>query len=377
MAASPTLDLALALIGRPSITPDDGGCQQLLSQRLAAHGFRIEWMNVAGVTNLWARYGDQAPLLCFAGHTDVVPPGKLTDWHSDPFSPEIRDGLLYGRGAADMKSSLAAMVVAAESFLAQHPKPAGSLAFLLTSDEEGAAINGTRWVMEQLNARGERIDYCVVGEPSSRERLGDQIKQGRRGSLNARLRVIGKQGHVAYPHLADNPIHRVAPTLARLCAEVWDQGSETFPPTSLQISNLQAGVGAENVIPCELTAQFNLRFAPQDIEQLKQRVQALFEQNGLEYQLEWTLSGEPFFTAEGALIAATREAIRTVVGYEPLLSTDGGTSDGRFIAPTGAEVIELGPLNATIHKVNEAVPVADLEPLTAIYAQILERILQP
>ncbi|MBK5968429.1 MULTISPECIES: succinyl-diaminopimelate desuccinylase [Thiorhodovibrio] len=411
---SSVLELAKALIARPSITPEDAGCQTLLSERLSALGFRLESMAFGDVTNLWARLGDKPPLVCFAGHTDVVPPGPRAHWHSDPFVPVVRDGQLFGRGAADMKSSLAAMVVACEQFLAQHPKPVGSIALLITSDEEGPAVDGTRRVIEALQARGEQIDYCVVGEPSCQDRLGDQIRNGRRGSLNAKLRIRGKQGHVAYPSLADNPIHRLSAILGPLCAEVWDQGNDYFPPTSFQISNIHSGTGAENVIPGELELLCNWRFSTElTPEQIQQRFVALLNgagvnhagrnqpgQNhsgldhaalddakmnqaagqstaGMEYAIDWRLSGEPFLTPAGKLTKATAAAIKAVTGVETRLSTSGGTSDGRFIAPTGTQVVELGPLNATIHKVDECVPVADLEPLAAIYAGILERLLAP
>lgn len=375
--SSSVLDLAQALIARPSITPDDAGCQALIAERLAARGFRLESMPFGAVSNLWARYGDDPPVVCLAGHTDVVPPGPRTHWSSDPFVPEVREGLLYGRGAADMKGALAALVIAAEEFVAAVPQPRGSVALLLTSDEEGEAVDGTARVIERLNARGERIDYCLLGEPSSDQRLADRLKNGRRGSLNARLRILGKQGHVAYPQLADNPIHRFAPALVRLCHEVWDRGNAYFPPTVLQVSNLHAGTGAENVIPGELEVRFNLRFSTElDVATIQRRVSALLDQDGLDYRLDWHLSGLPFLTPPGRLVDAATEAVRNVLGYTPQLSTDGGTSDGRFIAPTGAEVIELGPLNETIHQVNECVAVADLIALVQIYRHILARLLQ-
>ncbi|MBK1647838.1 succinyl-diaminopimelate desuccinylase [Rhabdochromatium marinum] len=378
---SPTFELARELIARPSVTPEDAGCQELLGQRLSALGFELETLRCGEVTNLWARRGDQAPLVCLAGHTDVVPPGPLEHWHSHPFQPEVRDGMLYGRGAVDMKSSLAAMVVACEQFLAQCPAPRGSLALLLTSDEEGPARDGTRRVMEILTERGERIDYCVVGEPSSQERLGDQVRNGRRGSLNAQLKLRGRQGHVAYPQLADNPIHRLSQILGPLCAEVWDQGNAYFPPTSFQISNLHSGTGAENVIPGELELLCNWRFSTEITpDQIKQRFRARLQEAGFDLSaadaLRWRLSGEPFLTPTGTLTTATTAAIAAVMdGLQTRLSTSGGTSDGRFIAPSGAEVVELGPLNATIHTVNECIAVADLEPLAAIYAEVLRRLL--
>lgn len=373
---SDVLELTRQLIARRSITPEDAGCQDLLGDRLAALGFGVERLAFGEVTNLWARFGTTGPLLCFAGHTDVVPPGPLTQWASDPFQPEVRDGMIYGRGAADMKSSLAAMLVACKHFLARHPQPAGSIAFLITSDEEGPAVDGTRRVVEALQARGEQIDYCVVGEPSSEVRLGDQVRNGRRGSLNARLRILGRQGHVAYPHLAENPIHQLGTILGPLCAETWDRGNPYFPPTSFQISNIQSGTGAENVIPGDLELLCNWRFSTELTPgQIQERFEQLLAAAGLEFELDWRLSGEPFLTPEGRLTEAVARAIRDVTGAETRLSTSGGTSDGRFIAPTGAQVIELGPLNATIHKTNECVPVADLEPLAAIYAGILERLL--
>lgn len=373
---SPTLELARALIRRPSVTPEDAGCQALMAERLAAIGFSIEPMPFGEVTNLWARRGDSGPLLCLAGHTDVVPPGPLEDWTSPPFEPSIRDGRLYGRGAADMKGSLAALVTAVESFVAEHPAHRGSIAFLLTSDEEGPSIDGTVRVVERLQARGEHIDWALVAEPSSQERLGDTIKNGRRGSLNGFLRVQGKQGHVAYPHLAQNPFHRCAQALANLCAEVWDQGNAHFPPTSLQIANLNMGTGAENVIPGHLAAQFNLRFSTElTVEVIDRRVRRILDAGGFDYELKWRRSGNPFLTPAGELVEATRSAIAQVQGFETRLSTSGGTSDGRFIAPLGAEVVELGPLNASIHQVDEHVGVEELDRLSSIYQGILQRLL--
>lgn len=383
---SATLDLALELIRRPSVTPVDAGCQELLATRLAALGFQVERLRFGEVDNLWARLGQAEPLFVFAGHTDVVPPGPLEQWTSPPFAPAIREGWLYGRGAADMKSSLAAMITACEGFLAVQPQPRGSIAFLITSDEEGAAVEGTVKVMERLEARGEKITWCLVGEPSSSAQLGDVIKNGRRGSLNGRLRLRGLQGHVAYPHLAQNPIHVIGPILTVLADEVWDQGDEFFPPTSFQISNLHSGTGAVNVIPGDLELLFNFRFSPAiTVAQLQERIRLIMDTGLLneevktgqvfQYDLEWSLSGLPFFTAPGELVAATVAAIRAETGQEPELSTSGGTSDGRFIAPTGAQVIELGPLNATIHQLNERVAVADLEPLSRIYQGVLERLL--
>jgi succinyl-diaminopimelate desuccinylase len=378
MAMSPTLELARELIRRPSVTPADAGCQTLMAGRLAAIGFHIEPMPFGEVVNLWARRGVERPLLCFAGHTDVVPTGPLDEWDSPPFEPSVRDGRLFGRGACDMKGSLAAMVTAVEAFVADHPDHAGSIAFLLTSDEEGPSIDGTRRVMERLEQRGEKIDYALVGEPSARERLGDVIKNGRRGSLNGVLRVHGRQGHVAYPHLAKNPLHACVETLAALCTEVWDQGNEHFPPTSFQIANLHMGTGAENVIPGRLEAQFNLRFSTElTPETIQARVRKILDAGGFEYDLDWRLSGNPFLTPAGALVAASREAIAAVTGIETLLSTSGGTSDGRFIGPTGAQVVELGPVNATIHQINESVGVAELDDLSRIYQGILKRLLVP
>lgn len=373
---SATLDLARELIRRRSVTPQDAGCQALLAERLAALGFRNEAMPFGEVTNLWARRGDAAPLLCFAGHTDVVPPGPLERWSCDPFDPQIREGMLYGRGAADMKGSLAAMVTATEAFVREHPDHAGSIAFLITSDEEGPARNGTVKVVEALQARGEKIDWCLVGEPSSAERVGDTIKNGRRGSLGARLVVHGKQGHVAYPRRARNPLHAFAPALAELVAEEWDRGNEFFPPTSFQISNLNMGTGAGNVIPGHLEALFNLRFSTElTADDIRRRVQSILDRGGLDYEIDWRLSGEPFLTASGTLVDAARAAIREATGIETQLSTAGGTSDGRFIAPTGAQVVELGPVNATIHQVDECVGVDELDQLAAIYRRLMERLL--
>ena len=375
---SPTLELARELIRRPSVTPDDAGCQDLIAERLAAIGFRIEPMPFGDVQNLWARRGDSGPLFCLAGHTDVVPTGPLGDWTSPPFEPTVRDGMLYGRGSADMKGSIAAMVTAVESFVAERPDHEGSIAFLITSDEEGPSIDGTVRVVERLQARGERIDYALVGEPSCRERLGDTLKVGRRGSLTGLLTVHGKQGHVAYPQLALNPFHAAAPALAALCAEVWDQGNEHFPPTTFQIANLNMGTGADNVIPGRLIAQFNLRFGTElTADLIDRRVRTILDRGGFRYDLDWKLSGNPFLTPAGSLVAATREAIRELHGIETQLSTTGGTSDGRFIAPTGAQVVELGPLNASIHQVDECVAVADLDALSEIYRGILGRLLGP
>jgi len=373
---SPTLALARELIRRPSVTPNDAGCQPLMAERLAALGFAIEPMRFGNVDNLWARRGSDGPLFCFAGHTDVVPPGPLDQWESNPFDPQVRDGRLYGRGACDMKGSLAAMITATEAFLAAYPDHRGSIAFLITSDEEGPATDGTVRMVETLSARGEQIHYALVGEPSSHQRLGDIVKIGRRGSLNGLLHVRGKQGHVAYPQLADNPVHRAAPALADLCAEVWDQGNPHFPPTSFQISNVQAGTGADNVIPGELTALFNLRFSTElTPELIQRRIEAILGRHGLDYRIDWRLSGNPFLTEPAELYAATRAAIEAETGDPPTPSTTGGTSDGRFIAPTGAQVLELGPVNATIHKINECVGVDELDRLSDIYQGILTRLL--
>ncbi len=375
---STTLELARELIRRPSVTPHDAGCQELIADRLAAIGFSIEPMPFGDVQNLWARRGDSGPLFCLAGHTDVVPTGPPEDWTSPPFEASIRDGMLYGRGAADMKGSIAAMVTAVEGFVAEHPDHAGSIALLITSDEEGPSVDGTVRVIERLQARGERIDYALVGEPSCLERLGDTLKVGRRGSLTGLLTVHGKQGHVAYPLRALNPFHAAAPALAALCAEVWDQGNDHFPPTTFQIANLNMGTGADNVIPGRLVAQFNLRFGTElTAEAIDQRVRAILDRGGFRYDLTWNLSGNPFLTPAGSLVAATREAIRELQGIETQLSTTGGTSDGRFIAPTGAQVVELGPLNASIHQVDECVAVADLDALAEIYRGILRRLLLP
>ena len=373
---SATFDLACELIRRPSVTPDDSGCQRLMAERLQALGFCIEPMRFGDVDNLWARRGDTGPLFCFAGHTDVVPPGPAGSWASPPFEPSVRDGLLHGRGAADMKSSLAAMVTATEAFVAERPAHPGSIAFLLTSDEEGPAVDGTVRVIETLEARGEKIRWCLVGEPTSVDRVGDVIKNGRRGSLNGRLRVVGRQGHVAYPHLALNPLHAFAPVLAALVATEWDRGNAHFPPTTFQVSNLNAGTGAENVIPGELTAWLNFRFSTEvDAPTLQRRVEAQLDQAGLTYELEWRLSGKPFLTPAGELVDAARAAVRAVCGYDAELSTSGGTSDGRFIAPTGAQVLELGPRNATIHQIDECVGLDELDALHAVYLEVLRRLL--
>ena len=370
---SAALELTLELMRRASLSPDDQGCLDVIGERLAAIGFVNERLPFGPVDNLWARRGRAAPMLCFAGHTDVVPAGPREDWASDPFVPQIRDGRLYGRGAADMKSGLAAMVVAAERFVARHPDYRGTLAFLLTSDEEGPSVDGTRRVIETLESRNEHIDWCVIGEPSSHEILGDTIKVGRRGSLSGRLTIHGTQGHVAYPQLADNPVHRFAPALAELATVRWDAGNEYFQPTGFQVSNIAAGTGAPNVIPGELKLRFNLRFSTvQTVETLQRAVIAILDRHGLDYTLEWFVSGQPFLTAPGVLTDLVLRAVRDVTGRTAATSTTGGTSDGRFIAPTGAQVVELGVVNATIHKVDEHVNVADIDLLARIYERVME-----
>ena len=371
-----TLALCCDLISRPSVTPEDAGCQQLMMDRLAAIGFTCTALRFGDVDNFWAERGTAGPILVFAGHTDVVPTGPLEQWHSPPFAPTLVDGVLYGRGAADMKGSLAAMLVACEEFVAAHPDHNGRIGFLITSDEEGDAVNGTVRVIEHLQQQGKAIDWCLVGEPSSTVTLGDVIKNGRRGSLGALLTVRGIQGHIAYPHLADNPIHRALPALQALATEVWDEGNEFFPPTSMQISNINGGTGATNVIPGTVQVRFNFRFSTEVTEaDLRRRTAAILDAHGLDYELRWTLSGQPFLTASGALVEATVGSINEVTGLTPELSTAGGTSDGRFIAPTGAQVVEVGPVNATIHKLNEEVLAADLPRLAAIYRGILARLL--
>jgi len=376
---SATLELTEDLIRRDSVTPDDKGCQQLLADRLAAIGFEIEHLRFGQegdwTDNIWARRGKTGSVFAFAGHTDVVPTGPVENWQSDPFIPEIRDGLLYGRGTADMKGSIAAMVTACERFIAEYPDHDGSIAFLITSDEEGPATGGTIKVIETLEARNEKIDWCLVGEPSSTDKVGDIVKNGRRGSLNGYLTIKGKQGHIAYPHLAENPIHLMAPVLAELCAVEWDQGNEDFPPTSFQVSNLNSGTGVTNVIPGNADIIFNFRYSTESThEQLQQTVVSVLEKQGLDFDLRWELSGKPFRTASGALVDSVKTAITEITGYETELSTSGGTSDGRFIAPTGAQVVELGPLNATIHQVDECVSVADLDTLSDIYQTLLQHL---
>ena len=386
---SATLELTQDLISRTSVTPADAGCQEVMGKRLAALGFEVETLRYGSVENFWAKRRGTTqlvagkdrdvasdPVLCFAGHTDVVPTGPLEEWRTNPFVPTLRDGVLYGRGAADMKSGLAAMITATEEFVQACPRHRGTIAFLITSDEEGPSVDGTKRVVETLNARGEQIDYCVVGEPSSERAVGDTLKIGRRGSLSGRLTVHGVQGHVAYPHQAENPVHTLAPALAELTSRVWDAGNEFFQPTTFQISNLNAGTGAPNVIPGELKARFNLRYSPvQTVEALRKTVEDILQRHGVRYTLEWYVSGEPFYTPPGALSAAAVEAVKSVVGTAPKLSTGGGTSDGRFIAPMGAQVIELGVTNATIHKVNECVRVEEIDLLHRMYSGLLQRLL--
>ncbi|HEU4855553.1 MAG TPA: succinyl-diaminopimelate desuccinylase [Nitrosospira sp.] len=371
-----TLALAQMLIARRSPTPFDNGCQEILIDRLEKIGFNIERIRCGEVDNLWARRGTGAPLICFAGHTDVVPTGPLEKWESDPFDPVTRNGRLYGRGAADMKGSIAAFITAIEAFVAEHPDHDGSIALLITSDEEGIAVDGTVRVVEALKARNELIDYCIVGEPTSVDKLGDMIKNGRRGSLSGTLTVKGIQGHIAYPHLAKNPIHLAAPAIAELANTKWDEGNEYFPPTTWQISNINGGTGAANVIPGEVTILFNFRFSTAStVESLKTRVHEILDRHNLEYDLQWENSGKPYLTPKGNLVDAVSAAIRTVTGIEPELSTSGGTSDGRFIADICPQVVELGPRNATIHKINEYVEVADLEQLPQIYRLTIQRLL--
>ncbi|EOX3351151.1 succinyl-diaminopimelate desuccinylase [Vibrio cholerae] len=376
MTDSPVLALAKDLISRQSVTPADAGCQDLMIERLKALGFEIESMVFEDTTNFWARRGTQSPLFVFAGHTDVVPAGPLAQWHTPPFEPTVIDGFLHGRGAADMKGSLACMIVAVERFIAEHPVHQGSIGFLITSDEEGPFINGTVRVVETLMARNELIDMCIVGEPSSTLAVGDVVKNGRRGSITGDLKVKGTQGHVAYPHLANNPVHKALPALAELAATQWDDGNAYFPPTSFQIPNLQAGTGASNVIPGEFDVQFNFRFSTElTDEEIKRRVHSVLDAHGLDYDVKWTLSGQPFLTDTGELLAAVVAAVEEVNHQAPALLTTGGTSDGRFIAQMGAQVVELGPVNATIHKVNECVRIADLEKLTDMYQKTLNHLL--
>lgn len=373
---SDTLILLKELIRRESVTPFDAGCQDLLAQRLSTLGFIDERMNFADTQNLWLRRGQNPPLFVFLGHTDVVPTGPISNWNTPPFEPTIRDGKLYGRGAADMKGGIAAFITALERFVSQHPQHKGSIAVMLTSDEEGIATHGVVKMVDVLEQRGDKIDWCLVGEPSSDQKIGDVIRVGRRGSLCAKLTVFGIQGHVAYPELAENPIHRFAPALKALTEESWDQGNAFFPPTRLQVSNINSGTGAENIIPGQLDVQFNLRFCTElDESTIKARTQGILDKHGLKYDLQWRLSGNPFLTTQGQLIDATHAAIKSVCGFDTVDDTGGGTSDGRFIAPTGAQVIELGPLNASIHKVNEHIGLEELGTLSQIYEQILVNLL--
>ena len=370
------LELACELINRPSVTPDDQGCLEIIADRLKTIGFEVEPMPFGEVSNLWARRGHNSPLLCFAGHTDVVPPGPRDQWRNDPFAAEVHEGKLFGRGAADMKGALAAMVCACERFFADHPETIGSLAFLLTSDEEGLAVDGTRKVVENLQARGVAIDYCVVGEPSSARQLGDTLRVGRRGSLNGHLKIVGTQGHVAYPEKAHNPIHDAASAITALTTAHWDNGNRDFPPTSFQFSNIRGGTGASNVIPGDVALDFNFRFSPESsAESLQQRCTLILDALALDYQISWELSGQPFYTADSPLLEAARRAISEVCEISAETSTGGGTSDGRFIAPAGAAVVELGLLNQSIHQINENTPVADLLELSKIYERIMELLL--
>ncbi len=373
---SQTLELTQNLMARRSVTPADEGCQDVMIGRLEALGFRIERLRYGNVENFWARRGSDGPLFCFAGHTDVVPTGPLEEWRTDPFVPSIRDGVLFGRGAADMKSGLAAMITATEEFVATHPQHKGSIAYLITSDEEGPSVDGTKRVVETLSSRNERIDWCIVGEPSSEQLMGDTIKVGRRGSFSGRLTVHGVQGHVAYPHLAENPVHTLAPALAELTSREWDKGTEHFQPTTFQVSNLNAGTGAPNVIPGELKARFNLRYSPvQTQEGLKEVVESILRKHKVRFSIEWYVSGEPFYTPPGRLSEAVGAAVQDAVGLRPKLSTGGGTSDGRFIAPLGAQVVELGVVNTTIHKVNECVRIEEIDALHRMYFNVLRNLL--
>jgi len=376
MTDSATISLAKDLISRASVTPEDAGCQEVMIARLEAIGFQVERMRFGEVDNFWARRGTEHPVLAFAGHTDVVPTGPVERWDSAPFEPTIRDGYLYGRGAADMKGSLAAWVVALEEFVAKHPNHKGSLALLITSDEEGPFVDGTTRVIDTLEARNEKMDWCIVGEPSSTSLVGDTIKNGRRGSLTANIVGKGKQGHVAYPHLVDNPIHKIAPALAELATTHWDAGNDYFPPTSFQIANINGGTGASNVVPGHVDIQCNFRYSTEvTADELTARVEAILDAHNVDYDIDWTYNGLPFLTDSGALVEACQHAIKTHTGVETELSTAGGTSDGRFIAPTGAQVVELGPCNATIHQINECVKASDLDDLTNIYASIMAELL--
>ena len=377
---SATLDLAKQLISIPSITPDDLGCQKIIADRLSHIGFKIEHLRFGEVDNLWARIGTQSPLFVFAGHTDVVPTGPVEQWSNDPFTPTIINEVMTARGTADMKSSIAAMVCACEDFLKDKKsisslETAGSIAFLITSDEEGPAIDGTVKVLQHLASNNEKIDWCLVGEPSSTNTVGDVIKNGRRGSFSGDLTIHGVQGHIAYPHLAKNPVHLFAGALQNLCDEVWDNGNDFFPPTSFQISNIHGGTGASNVIPGDLNVQFNLRFSTEITDQqIKQRIEAILNKHQLEYSISWSLSGQPFLTTGGELVEAIKQSIKSVCNIDTELSTAGGTSDGRFIAPTGAQVVELGPVNESIHKINENINIVELEKLTAVYTEILKKL---
>jgi succinyl-diaminopimelate desuccinylase len=374
--SSPTIELTKELISRQSVTPEDAGCQELMIEKLEALGFKIERLVFEDTTNLWARRGTEGPVFCFAGHTDVVPTGPVDKWTHPPFEPTISQGYLYGRGAADMKGSIAAFMTALERFIDHHPEHNGSIALLITSDEEGPFITGTVRVIEHLEARNEKIDWCIVGEPSSTDKVGDIIKNGRRGSLSGKLKISGIQGHVAYPHLVRNPIHEAAPALAELASTQWDTGNDYFPATSFQISNIHSGTGATNVVPGEVIVDFNFRFSTEvTAEELKERVRVILDKHTQDWDIDWILSGNPFLTEEGSLVSAVQTSIRDVTGYETELSTSGGTSDGRFIAPTGAQVVELGPVNATIHKVDERVKVSDLDLLSDIYENVLARLL--
>ena len=376
MTETQSLELAKELISRPSVTPDDRDCQKLLAERLQKIGFAVEELHFGDTKNVWLRRGTQAPVFCFAGHTDVVPTGPVEKWDSPPFEPIEREGRLYGRGAADMKTSIACFVTACERFVAENPNHQGSIALLITSDEEGDALDGTTKVVDVLKARGELIDYCIVGEPTAVDKLGDMLKNGRRGSLSGNLTVKGKQGHIAYPHLAINPVHTFAPALLELTQEVWDEGNEYFPPTSFQISNINGGTGATNVIPGELNVKFNFRFSTESTEEgLKQRVHAILDKHGVQYDLQWSCSGQPFLTQAGKLTDVAREAIAEICGVEAELSTTGGTSDGRFIKAIAKELIELGPSNATIHQINENVRLEDIPKLSAVYEGMLTRLL--
>jgi succinyl-diaminopimelate desuccinylase len=376
MSVSPTIALAQDLMGRASVTPEDKGCQELMITRLEAIGFIVERMRFGEVDNFWARRGTEKPVLAFAGHTDVVPSGPVDQWHTPPFEPTIKDGFLYGRGAADMKGSLASWIIALEEFIALHPNHCGSLALLITSDEEGPFVDGTTRVIDTLEARGEKMDWCIVGEPSSTNTLGDVIKNGRRGSLTANITAKGIQGHVAYPHLVINPIHKVAPALAELVSTKWDDGNKFFPPTSFQIANINGGTGASNVVPGHVEVMCNFRYSTElTADELTTKLETILDNHKVDYDIQWTYNGLPFLTGSGSLVDACRDAIKTTTGTDTQLSTAGGTSDGRFIAPTGAQVVELGPCNGTIHQLNECVKVSDLEQLTQVYFGVLTRLM--